>query len=127
MELTWKYVKPLNDPEAVKTFLDKYKVSLPASLIGIMEKYNGGRPSEKAIITDTNREYVFKAMLSYNEGDKETIYSVYPEMLKETTWFPFASDAAGNFVCYDLKTKKCILYNHETGKSEKITKMAFYV
>ena len=127
MELTWKYVKPLNDPGAIKTFLDKYKVSLPASLIGIMEKYNGGRPSEKAIITDANREYVFKAMLSYNEADKETIYSIYPELFKETNWFPFASDAAGNFVCYDLKKKRCILYNHETDQAEEIKQMAFKI
>ena len=90
-----------------------------------MEKNNGGRPTEKAIITDTSREYVFKAMLSYNKGDKETIYSIYSELFKDTNWFPFASDAAGNFVCYDLKMKKYVLYNHETGKGEVIAKMAF--
>ena len=72
MELSWKYDKPLNNPIAVKSFLDKNSIILPDSLIEIMEKHNGGRPSDKAIITDTNQEYVFKAMLSYNEGDKET-------------------------------------------------------
>lgn len=127
MELTWKYVKPLNDPAAVKSFLQKYNVGLPASLIEIMEKYNGGRPSEKTIMTASNKEYVFKSMLSYNRTDKETIYSIYPDVFKETSWFPFASDAAGNFICYDLKKKKCILYNHETNQSEDIIKMALKI
>lgn len=121
MVLTWKYVKPLTDPMAVKNFLDKHKVSLPASLIEIMEKYNGGRPSEKTIITNTGREYVFKSMLSYNKGDKETIYSIYPELFKGTSWFPFASDAAGNFVCYDTGSNAFVLYNHETDRGEVIT------
>lgn len=123
MELSWKYDKPLNDPMAVKRFLDNYSVSLPDSLIEIMEKHNGGRPSDKAIITDTNQEYVFKAMLSYNEGEKETIYSIYPELFKETNWFPFASDVAGNFICYNTLSKKYVLYNHETDKEEIINKM----
>lgn len=127
MELTWKYVKPLNDPAAVKKFLDKHKVCLPASLIEIMEKYNGGRPSDKTIITDTNREYVFKSLLSYNEVDKETVYSVYPELFKDTNWFPFASDAAGNFICYDMKKEIYVLYNHETDQGENITKMALNI
>ena len=28
MEITWKYVKPLKEPRAVKDFLDKYNVNL---------------------------------------------------------------------------------------------------
>ena len=127
MELTWKYVKPLNDPTAVKSFLQKHNVSLPASLIEIIEKYNGGRPSEKIIVTADNNEYVFKSLLSFNRTDKETIYSIYPDVLKETNLFPFASDAAGNFICYDLKKKKTILYNHETAQSEDIIKMALNI
>ncbi len=127
MEITWKYVKPLKDPKAVKSFLAKYKIDLPTSLVDIMEKYNGGRPSDKVVVTDTKREYVFKSMLSYNSDDKETIYKIYPDLFKETDWFPFASDAAGNFICYDVKKKKCVLYNHETDKGEAITEMALKV
>ena len=123
MELSWKYDKSLNNPIAVKSFLDKNSIILPDSLIEIMEKHNGGRPSDKAIITDTNQEYVFKAMLSYNEGDKETIYSIYPELFKENHLFPFASDAAGNFICYDTESSKYVLYKHETDTVEIITRM----
>ncbi|MCR5743305.1 MAG: SMI1/KNR4 family protein [Lachnospiraceae bacterium] len=127
MNLTWKYVKPLKETDAVKKFLKTQKITLPSSLISIIEKYNGGRPSEKSVITETNHEYVFKALLSYNDSDKETIYKIYPELFKASNCFPFASDTAGNFICYDRKKKKYVLYNHETGSFEQITKMVGFV
>ncbi len=124
MEITWKYIKPLDDPTAVKRFLKTYNVELPDKLIESIEQFNGGRPSEKQIITSSNREYVFKAMLSYNEKDRETIYSVFPELFKDTPLFPFASDAAGNFICYDMTQKQCVLLNHESNQTETIMAMA---
>ncbi len=123
MENTWKYIKPLDDPSAVKSFLKAYNVVLPDKLIKSIEIFNGGRPSEKQIITSSKREYVFKSMLSYNAKDKETIYSVFPELFKDTHLFPFASDAAGNFICYDLKQKRCVLLNHESNQTETIIEM----
>lgn len=123
MENTWKYIKPLDDPAAVKSFLKAYNVVLPHKLIESIEQFNGGRPSEKQIITSSKREYVFKSMLSYNAKDKETIYSVFPELFKGTDLFPFASDAAGNFICYDLTLKRCVLLNHESNLAETITEM----
>ncbi len=125
MGITWKYVKPLREANAVKNFLEQHGVNLPARLIEIMENYNGGRPSEKAIITASQREYVFKSMLSYNRNDKETIYCVYPDLFKESSLFPIASDSAGNFICYDLKLKMYALYNHETDQCEAITNNIF--
>ena len=89
MEITWKYIKPLDDPSAVMNFLKAYNVELPDKLTESIEKFNGGRPSEKQIITSSKREYVFKSMLSYNRNDKETIYSVFPELFKGTQLFPF--------------------------------------
>jgi hypothetical protein len=127
MALTWKYVKTLNDPMAVKTFLNKNNLSLPKSLIEILEKYNGGRPSDKMILTEAKREYVFKSILSYNEDDKENIYNIYMDLFKRSEYFPFASDAAGNFICYDIKTGKLVLYNHETNNVEIILKFPLVI
>lgn len=123
MEITWKYIKPLKDPSAVKNYLKAHKVDLPQRLIKSIEQFNGGRPSEKQIITSSKREYVFKSMLSYNQTDRETIYSVFPDLFKGTHLFPFASDAAGNFICYDMKMKQCVLLNHESNQAETIIKM----
>ena len=123
MDITWRYVKQLDDPKIIKDFLANNNIVLPAELVEIMEKYNGGRPSENSIVTETKREYVFKSLLSYNNNDKETIYSFYLDIFKEKEWFPFATDAAGNFLCYDLKNNKYVLYNHETNQGELIIEM----
>ncbi len=124
--MEWKYVKKLKNPNDVVEFLRKYNIVLPKQLVTCMERFNGGRPSEKEIITITSREYVFKTMLSYNSNDKDTIYSVYPGVFGETDWYPLASDAAGNFVCYDTSNKKYVLYNHEIDRVEEIIKMALF-
>ena len=123
MGITWKYVKPLADKDSVKDFLYRYKISLPEDLITVLVEYNGGRPENREILTVDGKEYVFKALLSYNMGDKETIHMIYPELFENTTLYPFASDAAGNFVCYDTKAHKYCLYNHETGKAEDIKEL----
>ena len=122
---TWKYVKPLKNRSAVNDFLSKYNVALPKELIQIIETYNGGRPSIKDIHTSTGREYVFKSLLSYNPGDKETIYSVYPDLFKKSDLFPIGTDAAGNFICYEINSKQYILLNHETNAKEIISGKPF--
>ena len=123
MNVTWKYVKPLQEKDSVKLFLDSNNICLPDDLVRILEENNGGRPSEKAVITDTNREYVFKSLLSYNKGDLETIYSFFPELFVDTTLYPIGSDSAGNFICFDYKANKYVLLNHETNKVEMIKQM----
>ena len=124
MEKNWKYVKPLEDKDAVKEFLRKYHINLPKSMIEILETYNGGRPADKRILTTAKREYVFKTLLSYNKNDKETIYSMYPEPFRKLGLYPIASEAAGNYVCYDVTTRNWVLYNHERDRVERVVEMA---
>lgn len=125
MNVTWEYVKPLKNSYAIKDYLRKYSICLPDELIDTIERYNGGRPSEKRILTAKCREYVFKALLSYNEEDRETIYNVYPELFSGTALYPIGSDVAGNFICYDINSMKYVLYNHETEDVEAITYSIF--
>lgn len=119
-EITWKYVKPLKDEMAVKNFLKKYNVTLPALLIECLENNNGGRPLTKLFDTDASKECVFKSLLSYNQNDIENIYIIYPYLFKNNTLFPIATDAAGNFICYDTYNGIYVLFKHETNKIEKI-------
>ena len=123
--MNWKYVKPLKNELAVQTFLNQCNVILPDELVSVIETYNGGRPEEKEIVTDAGREYVFKSLLSYNQDDKETIYTIYPELFIDSYLFPIGSDSAGDFICYDLKKQRLVLLNHETNKIEIIIKMPF--
>lgn len=120
MNATWKYVKPLEKETAVKDFLKQYHIKLPEKLVCVLENYNGGRPSEKTVVTSTGREYVFKTLLSFNPDDKESIAKIYPTVFGGTELFPFGSDAAGNLICYDLEAQAYVLYNHETDATERI-------
>ena len=123
MEMEWKYVKPLKKPTAISEFLRKYHIVLPQDSVELLQKYNGGRPANKRILTVNNREYVFKTLLSYNADDIETIYRVYPEPFRKLGLLPVASDAAGNYVCFDQTTNFWVLYNHETDRVERIVEM----
>jgi hypothetical protein len=98
---------------------------LPDKIVNILEEYNGGRPSEKDIITNTKREYVFKSLLSYNKNDKETIYNVYPDLFKGVPLYPIGTDAAGNFICYNFDNKKIVLLNHENNNEEEVISIPF--
>lgn len=119
-KLTWKYVKPLHDNQAVTVFLQKNSVTLPEDLVDFLTSNNGGRPSEKLFNTDKGKGYVFKSLLSYNDEDKENIGKVYPRLFEGTTLYPIGSDASGNFVCYDMVSKQYILLKHETNSREII-------
>lgn len=123
--MNWKYVKPLKNKSAVQTFMKKYDLELPDEAVFVMETYNGGRPANKEIVTETGRVYVFKSMLSYNEDDPETIYNLYPERFSGMDLFPLGSDSAGNFICFDLTEKRYVLLNHETDEKETITVLPF--
>lgn len=125
MGITWKYVKPLKRMNVVKAYLEDNHIDLPLNLVHIIEVYNGGRPSVKRIVTIEGTEYAFKSLLSYNKDDLETIYSVYPTLFKETPLFPIGSDGAGNFICYQMDSKNYVLWNHETGREEKIIEIPF--
>ena len=120
MEIEWKYVKSLDNTTVVKTFLKNHNIDLPAELVKMIESFNGGRPSNKTVVTSTGHEYVFKSLLSYNSGDIETIYDIYP-VFEKMNLFPIGSDSAGNYVCYDLNSKLMVLYIHEEESTERIT------
>lgn len=118
--MIWKYIKPLKDLDSVDKFLDKYNIELPDDLVKCIKCNNGGRPSEKLFDTDMGKEYVFKSLLSYNEGDSECITKVYPKLFEGTKLYPIGSDASGNFVCFDCEKRKYVLLKHETNSIEVI-------
>lgn len=117
--IIWKYVKPINNSTAIDSFLAEHGINIPADLLEILKHFNGGRPSQKRVLTSAGNEYVFKSLLSYNSTDLETIYNVFP-LFEESTLFPVGSDAAGNFICFDQSSGKYALCNHENDEIERI-------
>ena len=118
--ITWKYVKKLDDPDGIRSFLDKYHVQLPEKLIKCLYDNNGGRPSEKIFSTNRCDGYVCKSLLSFNKNDIDSIFKYYPDLFFGTSLFPFAMDSSGNFICYDTKMKRYVLWKHETDSIESI-------
>ncbi len=120
-QITWKYVKPLEDENSTDLFLAKNSIELPSDVLECVKENNGGRPQLKAFDTDKSKERVFKALLSYNLEDKESIYNIYLKEFKNKGLFPFASDVAGNFICINLKSdNEIVLVEHESGRIEYI-------
>lgn len=97
-ELTWKYVKPLQNPSAIEEFETKYNVSFPSDLKSILKEYNNGRPSLKIFDSETSKEHEFKKLLSFNLADAENIYDFIDTDRKTKGFVPFANDPAGNLI-----------------------------
>ena len=108
----WKYVKPLNNPNAIEEFEKAHGVIFPEDLKEIIKCYNGGRPELKLYDTATEKDKEFKTLLSFNETDIENIYKYCDVDSSNKTMIPFASDSAGNL--FVLKDGKICFWNHET-------------
>lgn len=119
MNQRWKYVKELQNKQAVTDFETQHNVVFPDDLKEWILKNNGGRPYNSTIDTEKTKSRVFKSLLSFNPDDKETIFTVYDVLQKEDkSLLPFASDPSGNFFC--IKNGKIVLWLHETGTIENV-------
>ena len=120
--LTWKYVKPLARPHLVEDYLAAVGAALPPATVACLSSNNGGIPIGNEFDTLEHPGYVFKALLSYNAGDLESIHTFHPLLQAQagTKLFPLALEASGDFICYDLENKLPVLFRHETGKRETI-------
>lgn len=119
--LTWKYVKALSSEQVIEQFEAAHHVNFPQDFVEVFRLYNGGRPNKKSFVTSAARERVLKTLLSFNQGDLETIYKAYDVVKAENDQLiPFASDPAGNLICYHVRDKSILFWEHETAETEKI-------
>ena len=117
--LTWKYVKPLSNSNAVEDFEKDNHITIPQDLKQCIKDNNGGRPSLNVFDTNKSRDRVFKTLLSFNKADKETIFSLFPSIHSEHNGLiPFASDPGGNYLC--IQGTKIVLFLHENETLEDI-------
>lgn len=110
--ITWNYVKPLINNNAIEEFEKTTSVSLPSDLRETISVYNGGRPSHRYYDLESDEDKEFKTLLSFNREDIESVYKFYPIDSNDKTLIPFASDPAGNL--FVVKNSKILLWNHET-------------
>ena len=117
-KIIWDFIIPLLDEKAIKRFEIKNAFQLPSDLKQCIEKNNAGMPDKETFDTEMAKGRVIKGLLSFNEGDEESIYD-FIDFFKENgeiKMFPFALDPFGNLIC--LKNGKVVLWLHETKKIE---------
>ena len=116
MEITWKYVKPIKDRNAIEAFESNHRITIPEDLKEIMFRYNGGRPSKKYFDTESGRKHEFKSLLSFNADDAEPIEVCTQLDSQYDNMIPFASDPADNLFC--LYKDAIYYWHHETDSVE---------
>lgn len=120
--MNWKYVKPLKSKKLIKNFESKFNYKFPNSFISIVNKYNGGRPEKALFDTDMSNQRAIKSLLSFNEGDKETMWKISEWNKSELNdeYISFAIDNFGNLICFSIEDNSVVFLELESLNIEKI-------
>lgn len=109
--MDWKYKIDLNKDNAFFEMKQYYGIELPEELTKLIEAANGASPV-KSNIKVNNEEKVFGAILSFNNGDVDSI-GIAMKVVNNKTVIPFAIDPFGNYFCYRIKDGIIVYWNHE--------------
>jgi len=121
--ITWKYVKQIDNSNLVVEVMKVNNVVLPESYKSIVIENNGGRPSLNIFNSERKKERVFLKLLSYNKADKDTIYVALDVLNKKNNaLYPFALDPFGNYICFNKRDMTIVFFDHETDQFEFIAK-----
>lgn len=122
INLTWNYVKPLKNDNAVECFEADNGLKLPPDIIACVKQNNGGRPDKKVFDTEVSKGRLMKSLLSFNKDDLETVYDAMDILKNENAKLvPIATDPGGNYICYDTIQHDIVLWLHETNTTERIS------
>lgn len=114
MDMIWKYKIDLADEGVFPEIEEKYGVKIPEELKKLLRQANAATPSKYNFMLGTS-EKVLGAILSFNRGEKDidTVYTAL-DVIEDKNLVPFAIDPFGNYICYCLKDKTVVFWNHET-------------
>lgn len=118
----WKYEKPTSRTNITR-FEKSYQIIFPDSFISLCLMHNGGKPEKRFCYSyhdDKKIERIIRKFLSFNEEDRENIWSYSFNHLSDGhSEIPFAIDVFGNLFCFD-KNFKIVFYNHESDNYESV-------
>ena len=116
MAITWKYKIDVADLNVFQEIENERKISFPEELKGFILIANAATQSRYNFMVGNN-EKVLGAVLSFNHGESDTD-SVFTALsvIADSNLIPFGIDPFGNYICYDLKEKRVVFWNHETDK-----------
>lgn len=121
-KVEWKYVSPIQNDADIDALEIKYHYALPSDLKECIVKNNAGMPNPAKFDTAKSKNMVFGGLLSFNEGDADSVYDYVDLFLlqdgRSLKMFPFGLDPFGNFYC--IKEKKVVFYDQEEERAEVI-------
>lgn len=120
--MNWKYVKPLESIKNIDDFECIVKYAFPEEFRKCIINNNGGRPELRCFNTDKMDERAIKSFLSFNKGDKETVWKIYEWSKNELAdkFVPFAIDNFGNLICFNADNDHIVFLDHENSLVENI-------
>ena len=116
MAITWKYKIDVADNNVFAEIEEKRNISFPTELRDFILETNAATPSSYHFMVGNN-ERVLGAILSfnYNESDTDTVFTAF-STIEDSNLIPFGIDPFGNYICYSLKDKTVVFWNHETNE-----------
>ena len=118
--MKWNYKIDLKSEKIFSELEKKRGIKIPDEIIELVRKANAATPEKFRYMVGTS-EKVFGAVLSFNHGDDDTIFTAL-DTVNNSSRFPFGIDSFGNYICYDLKSKQIFFWDHETDNFFPIAK-----
>lgn len=116
MSIVWKYKIEIADVSVFAEIEKARGIKIPDELRSFIMEVNAATPSKYNFMVGAV-EKVFGAVLSFNRGetDIDTVFTALTS-IEDKNLLPFAIDPFGNYICYSLKDKKVVFWNHETNR-----------
>lgn len=120
--MNWKYAKALNSVDLINDFEKLVGYKFPKEFRDLVFQFNGGRPERKRFDTNVSIGRELKSFLSFNTGDRETVWKIKDWNKDELSnkYLAFAIDNFGNLICFDKNNNNVVLLNHEDLSVEHI-------
>lgn len=120
--MNWKYAKALNSVDLINDFEKLVGYKFPKEFRDLVLQFNGGRPERKGFDTNVSTGRELKSFLSFNAGDRETVWEINDCNKDELSnkYLAFAIDNFGNLICFDKNNNNVVLLNHEDLSVEHI-------
>ena len=122
--LIWKYGKKIKDIKLISKFEKEFNIKFPNDYKQLIKENNDASPSKYIFDTDREKEKVFGHLLSFNSDDKANIW-FYNDKTHDYSisdkYIAFAADPFGNKICFEKKTLKVVIEDHETGRIDFVS------
>lgn len=117
MNLIWKYKSELLNENVFEEITKNYGLIVPEELKTLIKEANGATPDKTKVVIG-NKERVFGALLSFNEGDPDDVYTVL-DSIEYKSFIPFGVDPFGNYYCYHVNKHEVYFWDHEENRMER--------